>query len=493
MSSIKKLAGQTAIYGLSTIVGRLLNYLLVPLLTHVFNPEQFGVITEFYAYISILIIILTYGTETTLFNYSRNSENKEKVYSTLLGSLAITTLLFFALIIIFLHPISNLLNYPNNSNYILYVAGIIGLDAFTALPFAKLREQNKAFKFAIFKLINIGVYIILTLYFLWICPIVIKNPDSFLFSLVNTTYVSGNGLSYVFIANLIASVVTLFLLLPSIFKIKFEFDTQLWKTMIRYSYPLLLAGLAGMANETLDRILLKYLLPQNISMQQVGIYGACYKISILMTIFTQTYRYAAEPFFFSHAKNKNSKALYAKTMLYFVIICSVIFLGTMLNMQWIKYFVGKDFWVGLQVVPILLLANLFLGIFFNLSIWYKLADKTRFGAYLTFFGAIITITLNLILIPFLGYVGSAWATLVCYVSMTILSFIVGQKYFPIPYQVGKILFYLLLSVALFISAKFLITNSDTHSLIANNLILLFFVAFIYFNERKNFKIKTNED
>ncbi|MES2836926.1 MAG: oligosaccharide flippase family protein [Bacteroidota bacterium] len=493
MSSIKKLAGQTAIYGLSTIVGRLLNYLLVPLLTHVFNPEQFGVITEFYAYISILIIILTYGTETTLFNYSRNSENKEKVYSTLLGSLLVSTLAFFALVLLFLSPISNALNYANNSNYVVYVAFIIGIDAFTALPFAKLREENKAFKFAFFKLINIGINIILTLYFLWICPVVIQNSDSFLFSFVNATYNASNGVAYVFIANLVASVVTLLLLLPSIFKINFVFDKQLWKTMIRYSYPLLLAGLAGMANETLDRILLKYLLPADIAMEQVGIYGACYKISILMTIFTQTYRYAAEPFFFSHAKNKNSKSLYAKTMLYFVIVCSVIFLGTMLNMQWIKYFVGKDFWVGLNVVPILLLANLFLGIFFNLSIWYKLAEKTRYGAVLTFFGAAITIVLNSILIPVLGYVGSAWATLICYVSMTILSYYIGQKYFPIPYQVGKILLYLLLSVGLFISTKFLITNNDTINLVVNNFIVLFFIAFVYFNERKNFKLNTNED
>ena len=248
--------------------------------------------------------------------------------------------------------------------------------------------------------------------------------------------------------------------------------------------PLLIAGLAGMVNETLDRILLSHLLPEKVAMIQTGIYGACYKISIIMTIFVQTFRFAAEPFFFNHSKEKDSKKTYAEIMNYFVIVCSLIFLGTMMNMDWIQYFVGKDYREGLAVVPILLLANMFLGIFFNQSIWYKLTGQTHYGAFLTIFGAIITIVLNIYWIPRIGYIGSAWATLICYASMMIASYFLGNKHYPVNYDLKRIVGYLTLSVLLFFISTFIKSNSVTINLILNNILLIGFIGVIWKLEGK---------
>ena len=427
--------------------------------------------------------------ETALFRFSSVEENKNKVYSTAIVSLFVSTLIFLLPVIFFSGSIANVLKYPGNHNYIVWVALIIGLDAFTSIPFAKLREQNKAFLFASLKFINIIVNIGLTVFFVWFCKKTHESPTSSFYNLVEKVYNPEIGVGYVFVANMLANAVSLILLLPQILKTKFEFDIALWKRMMWYALPVLIAGLAGMTNETMDRILLKYLLPADMAMTQVGIYGACYKISILMTIFIQTFRYAAEPFFFSHSAKEDAKILYAEVMNYFVIACSFIFLATMANIEWIQYFVGSSFRTGLPVVPILLLANLCLGIFFNLSIWYKLTGETKYGAYLTVFGAAITLLLNFFLIPRIGYMGSAWATLACYASMMLLSYIIGQKHYLIHYDLKRILGYLALSLTLYLSCRFFETESAFINLIFNNLLLLVFVIVVFSVEKLKSKSK----
>ena len=485
MTPLRKLASQTAIYGLPTIVGRLLNYFLTPLYTYLFSPTEFGDVTTAYAYVSFLLVFLTYGMETTLFRFSQTEIEKEKVYSTALTSLIISSVTFILLTCLFSIPISETLNFSGHPEYIIWFGLILGCDAFSALPFAKLRQQNKAKRFAIIKSTNISINIGLNLFFLWFCKGVYDAPQSAFKPFVEMIYNPAIGIGYIFISNLVASIITLILLGPEIFSVKWRVDVELWKRMMKYGLPLLIAGLAGMANETLDRVLIPLLLPEEIAKSQNGIYGACYKIAILMTIFIQAFRFAAEPFFFSHSKEKDSKKTYADIMKYFVIICSIIFLGTMMNMQWIQYFVGEKFRVGLDVVPILLLANLFLGIFINQSIWYKLTGQTGYGALLTIFGAVITISLNIYWIPRFGFIGSAWATFICYASMMIVSYFWGNKHYPVNYDLKRILGYLVLSVTLYFISTFIKTESSIINLFLNNFMLMVFVFVVWKLERKN--------
>jgi len=483
LNPLKKLASQTAIYGLPTIVGRLLNYFLTPLYTYNFTTSEFGVVTSAYAYVSFLLVFLTYGMETTVFKFSQSENDKQKVYTTALLSVFITSASFIILASIFSHSISESIRFTGHPEYIVWFAIIIGTDALTAIPFAKLREQGKAKRFALIKTINIIVNIGLNLFFILYCKTVFEAEESSYKGFVEKVYDPEIGIGYIFISNLIASIITLLLLSPEILRLRYVFDSPLWKRMMRYALPLLIAGLAGMINETLDRVLLTYLLPKEEAMAQTGIYGACYKVSIIMTIFIQTFRFAAEPFFFSHSKEKDAQKTYAKIMTYFVIICSVIFLGTMSNMEWIQYFVGKDFRVGLNIVPILLLANLFLGVFINQSIWYKLTGQTHYGALLTIFGAIITITLNFYWIPRIGYIGSAWATLICYASMMIASYFLGNKHYPVNYDLKRILGYLALSLTLYFIGSLVKSDSTIINLMIGNILLLAFVVFIWKMER----------
>lgn len=447
-SLIKKLAGQTAIYGLSSIIGRLLNYLLVPIYTRIFAPEEYGVVTELYAYVTFLLIILTYGMETGFFRFSQDKERFNKVYSTSLTSLFATSVVFVILINLFTQPIANWMEYGAHPEYIRWFGFILAIDAFSAIPFAKLRQQGKAWKFATVKLINIVTNIGFNLFFLLLCPKLMQShPDSVLLKIYNPDI----GVGYVFVSNLIASSLTLLLLLPEILNVKYSFRKKILREILWYSFPLLIGGLAGMMNETIDRILLRHLLPENVNaLHQIGIYGANYKLAILMTLFIQMFRYAAEPFFFSQSKEKNSKELYARVLKYFTIFGLLIFLGITLYIDIFKYFIDPDYHEGLKVVPVLLLANLFLGIYFNLSIWYKLNQLTRFGAYMAIFGAIITISLNLVLIPIIGYMGSAWATLACYSSMTVLSYFLGRNFFPISYDLRSLFIYALIAGGIFV-------------------------------------------
>lgn len=480
-SPLKKLAGQTAVYGMSSIIGRLLNYLLVPLYTRLFAPEVYGVVTELYAYVTFLLILLTYGMETGFFRFAQDKNIFDRVYTSILSSLAVTSTAFMVLLLIFLKPLAGVMEYEAHPEYILWMGLIVSLDAFISIPFAKLRLQNKAWKFAIIKLVNIGVNIGLNLYFLILCPrLAINNPDSVLLSI----YSPNIGVGYVFIANLAANLLTFLMLLPEILNVRFSFDKKLLKKILIYSMPLLIAGFAGMINETLDRVLLKHMVPDAMNpMEQLGIYGANYKLAILMTLFIQMFRYAAEPFFFSNKNESNAKELYAKATKYFIICGLMIFLGVMFYIDIVKYFIDVDYHEGLKVVPILLLANLFLGIFFNFSIWYKLNDMTKYGAYLAVFGALITIILNVILIPKYGYMGSAWATLICYFAMALLSFYWGQKYYKVPYKLLNAGFYFVLAIILYVSSIYLRPESQTMVYILNTCLLLVFTIVFVVKER----------
>ncbi len=458
MDPLKRLAGQTAIYGLSSIVGRLINFLLVPLYTNIlFNTGEYGIIAEMYAYVAFLLILLTYGMETAFFRFSHQEPaQKQRVYSTTLMSIMSTSSLFVLLVILFRQPLADILRHPGHTEYIVWLGIIIGLDTLNAIPFARLRAENKAFAFAAIKLIGIAANILFILLFLVLSPWLLENhPQSFLAPLISRLYDPSIGVGYVFISNLIATAITTILLLPVMLTAGFHFSVNTWKTMLRYAWPLILVGMAGVVNETLDKLLLKYMLPPDIAMSHVGIYSACYKISVFMTIFIQAFRFAAEPFFFAQAAHEQAREMYARVMKYFVVACLFIFLGIMLFMDIVQYFVGKEFRVGLAVVPILLMANLFLGVYFNLSIWYKLTGQTLYGAWIALAGAAITILLNIWWIPLFGYHGSAWATLICYFAMMVISYLYGQKHYPVPYEMGKILSMIAMALAIYLGSTLL--------------------------------------
>ena len=480
MNPLKKLASQTAIYGLSSVVGRLLNYLLVPLYTRYFIPEEYGVVTELYAYVAFLVIVLTYGLETAFFRFSQKENNNRIVYSTSLISLIFTSLLFICFMFSFSENISAFIGYSTNQEYVKWFALIIGLDAISSISFAKLRALNKATRFALIRLVNIFINIGLNLFFIIYCPYVIENDLQSL-NFVNSVYSQSVGVGYIFIANLIASVVTIFMLLPEMINSVWIFDKKLWKKMMIYASPLLLAGLAGMTNETIDRILLKYLLPDNInSSREIGLYGAFYKLSVIMILFIQTFRFAAEPFFFSQERQVNAKKIYADVMKFFVIVLAFIFLIVTTFYDFFINFLGSDYHDerGFLVVSILLLANFFLGIYYNLSIWYKLTEKTIYGAGLAVFGATITVILNFILIPSIGFVGSAFATLICYFSMMIVSFILARKHYPIPYNFSRILLYFSLMISIFV-----ILYYTSFTLLIDVLFILVYLLIVYVLEK----------
>ncbi len=483
---LSKLAGQTAIYGLSSIVGRLLNYLLTPLLTRVFTEGQYGVITEWYSYSGFLLVLFVYGMETAFFRYIRQAQDMERVYSTVMLSLLTSTALFVGLLIGFSGQLSGLINYAQHSEYLIWFALIIGLDAISAIPFARLRYQERAYRFAGIKLVNIGVNVGLTLFFLLVCPV---WADKYAF--IGAWYQPDIGVGYVFIANLIAGIVTLLLLAPELLKIQFKFDPILWKQMFRYALPLVVVGFAGIINEMLDRVILKYLLPYDPDTNQamLGIYGACYKLSILMSLFTQAYRFAAEPLFFAHASQEDAPKLYAASMKYFVIAGTLIFIGVMLFIDVFEHFIGEAFRVGLAVVPFLLLANLMLGVYYNLSIWYKLSNKTQIGAYISLVGAAITIALNVLLIPYFGYMGAAWATLACYTVMVVMSYFIGQKHYPIPYETVRLSVYIGIGIALVVIDAYIVSDLKAiPALLIRLSLILAYMAYVY--RKEMFKRRT---
>jgi len=474
MSIIKKLASQTAIYGLSSIFGRFLNYLLVPLYTYYFTAAEYGVVSEFYAYAGFFSVLLLFGFETGYFRFrDKDHTGPDLAYSTALMFVVLINLSFFVLILLINAQLSAALNYANHPEYVLCFSLILILDAVAAIPFARLRAENRAFRFAGIKIFEIGVTVLLSLFFIIYCPkLYAADPDSWIAPIYNPAI----GIGYIFIANLSASGFKFLLLASQLSGLAWGFDRALFGRMVRYSLPMAVIGFAGIINEMLDRALLKYLLPYDTltNMKMLGIYSACYKLSILMSLFIQAFRYAAEPFFFAYADKSDARRVYARVLKFFVIFCVFIFLLVTLFIDFFKYFVGEEFRAGLEVVPILLLANLCLGIYVNLSIWYKLTDRTLMGASVSLAGAALTIALNVWWIPLLGYVGSAWATLACYGCMAIVSYLLGQKYYPVDYDVKRMLGYIGLGIGLYFAHGQLLVTVDWQPwLLAGALMLLY--------------------
>ena len=488
MNIIKKLASQTAVYGISSIFGRFLNYLLVPLYTYYFTAAEYGVVSEFYAYAGFFSVLLLFGFETGYFRFrDKEQPGRDVAYSTALLFVVLINLGFFVLILLVNTQLSAALNYAEHPEYVLCFSLILVLDAVAAIPFARLRAENKAFRFAGIKVFEILVTVLLSLFFIIYCPkLYAANPESWIAPIYNPAI----GIGYIFIANLIASGFKFLLLSPQLSGLAWGFDRQLFGRMVRYSLPMVVIGFAGIINEMLDRALLKYLLPYDYltNMKMLGVYSACYKLSILMSLFIQAFRFAAEPFFFAYADKSDARQVYAVVLKFFVIFCVFIFLLVTLFIDFFKYFVGEEFRAGLVVVPILLLANLCLGIYVNLSIWYKLTDRTLMGAAVSLAGAALTIVLNIWWIPLLGYVGSAWATLACYGSMAIASYLLGQKYYPVDYDVKRVIGYIGLGIGLYYAHGQLLMSLAWHWqpwLLACALMLIYMLTTVLFERRQN--------
>ena len=485
MSIIRKLASQTAIYGISSIFGRFLNYLLVPLYTYYFTAAEYGVVSEFYAYAGFFSVLLLFGFETGYFRF-RDKEQPERdvAYSTALIFVVLINLGFFLGILLINTQLSAALNYASHPEYVLCFSIILILDAVASIPFARLRAEDRAFRFAGIKIIEILVTVLLSLLFIIYCPkAYAENPQSWVALIYNPAV----GIGYIFIANLMASVFKFLLLFPQLSGLAWGFDRELFGRMVRYSLPMVVIGFAGIINEMLDRALLKYLLPYDwqTNLKMLGIYSACYKLSILMSLFIQAFRYAAEPFFFAYSDKSDARKVYAEVLKFFVIFCVFIFLLVTLFIDFFKYFVGDEFRAGLEVVPILLLANLCLGIYVNLSIWYKLTDRTLMGAFVSLAGAALTIVLNIWWIPVLGYVGSAWATLACYGSMAVVSYLLGRKYYPVDYDVKRVIGYIGLGVGLyFAQGQLLMTSNWQPWLLASALMTLYILITALFEGRQ---------
>ncbi len=489
MSGIKKLAGQTIWYGVSSIAARFLNYLLTPYLTFKFTALQYGEMSTVYAFIPFMNIIFTYGLETAFFRYAATTD-KTRVYNTTSVSLIVSTLLFSVSLYLFREPVAQLLRIEDHVEYITLSAGIIALDALSTIAFARLRLDERPRKFALIKVAGIVINIAFVYFFLSVCPsIKAKDPNGFIGSFFNPAWAVG----YILLANLLQSAITLLLLSKEWLGFQWKFDKALWREMMRYSLPLIVVGFAGMINETLDRIMLTWWAPggtEEAAKIETGIYSACYKLAILISLSIQAFRMGAEPFFFKQSTDASAPKTYARVMKFFVITICVMFLLVSLYLDIWKYFLSKEvYWTGLKVVPILLLANMFLGIYYNLSIWYKVTNKTGIGARITLIGAAITIVLNYLFIPKYGYMACAWATFCCYGTMMVLSFLWGQKEYYIPYAWKKLLAYIVIVVLLyFVHRLFMLIGAGSwvnHGFAT--ILLAAFVWFILQVEKKEFQ------
>ncbi|MBC8084462.1 MAG: polysaccharide biosynthesis protein [Hymenobacter sp.] len=454
MSVAKKLASQAAIYGVSSIVGRVLTYFLVSVYTARFAPAEYGIVTDLYAYVAFFNVLYTYGLETAYFRFAnRPGTDQARLYDQVLSLLLLSSALLSAGLLLLATPVVEALRYPGQERYIIWLAVILGIDSVVSIPFARLRLENRARKFAGVRLANTVVNVALTLFFLVLCPDVLAGkylPG--LRPLVAAVYDPRLGVGYVFLVNLLANALYLPLLWRELSDFRFRPDWAGIPALWRYGYPIMIMGLAGMVNEMLSRLLLKYWLPEGFypgqsNLAALGVFGACYKLSIFMQLVIQAFRYAAEPFFFAQSNEQNSPATFALVLKWFTLCCALIFVGVSLNLEWIGtlFLRRPEYREGLVVVPVLLLANLFLGVYYNLSVWFKLTDKTYYGTYISLGGAVLTIALNFLLIPVLGYLGSALATLACYGMMAGVCWRLGEQHFPIPYPVARLAGWLLVA------------------------------------------------
>lgn len=476
MSKIKRLAGDTVLYGLGSIVPRVINFFLILPQTSVFNPEEYGVITDVYAWVAFLNVLYTFGMESAYFRFStREGANPTHAFNAAQTAVTIITVVLSFFFILFSSSIAGGMSMPKHADYIIWIVGIISVDALVAIPFAKLRLEKKALTFAAAKLTNVMVIVVLNIYFL------------------KVAYDPSIGVAYVFIINLIGNALYLFFFVKTFLKWRPVLDMKILGSMTNYAYPIMLTGLAGMTNEMFSRITLRSWLPENFypgksSEYALGVFGACYKFATFMSIAVQAFRFAAEPFFFSNAKDKNSPELFATINHYFIIVCSVLLLGVSVNMEIFKHLLRDNaYWEGLNIVPVLLTAYLFYGVYFNLTIWFKLTDKTYYGTIITVCGAIVTIVANYVLIPVAGYTGSSWATLICYLFMAVICYLMGQKYYPIPYKVVPGLGYISLALALIFLHQAIHPDGYWASLAWGNTLLIAFLLTTYFIERKTMR------
>ncbi|MFN8407404.1 MAG: oligosaccharide flippase family protein [Sphingobacteriaceae bacterium] len=492
MSTLKRFAGQTAIYGLSAIFSRLLNFILTPIYVRLYSAKVYGIFTFMYSWASMLNAVLAMGMETTFFRYlNKYQEKKDKVYSNTFMAIVFTACSFLLFTIFFADDIARWMQRDSGGlyhrdyvRYVKYFIYILVVDALAVIPFAKVRADERPMRYGMIKLANILTFIGCNFLFIFLIPYLIKSGGSF--ALFFSQWYRSGWVGYVFISNLIASCLTLLLLLPEFLKLKLKYDGKLMLEMFIYSFPVLIANISFIINENIDKIFLGFLLPKGAGQQDVGIYGACCKLAIFLNIFVQAFRLGAEPFFFSHAGAENARQTYSRIMNYFVIVVSIIFIALTANIEILKYFIKGNpaqqelYWSGLGVVPILLFGYVSLGIYMNLSIWYKLSDQTRYALYISGVGAILTILVNVFFIPRYSYWASAWASLIAYATMMVLSYVMGQRNYPIPYQLKKNVMYLLVSSGI----VYLSFEVFHHHLVIGNIFLVLFMIAVFIIERR---------
>lgn len=479
MASIKSLAKDTAIYGMSSIVGRFLNYLLVPLYTAKISAASggYGIVTNVYAYTALLMVILTYGMETTFFRFAnKEGEDANRVYGTILAMVGSTSLLFIALVFMFINPVSCAMGYAGHPEYIWTMALVVAMDAFQCIPFSYLRYKKKPLKFAGLKMLFIIMNILLNVFFFVVYPEFSGEPTS---------------VGYVFYINLGCTAFIMLCFYKELTVVCPSFDRQLMRRMLSYSWPILILGIAGILNQTADKILFPYIYDRSDVHEQLGIYGAASKIAMIMAMITQAFRYAYEPFVFGKSNDKDSRDTYAKAMKYFIIFTLLAFLCVMGYINIIRYIIGRDYWAGLRVVPIVMVAEIMMGIYFNLSFWYKLIDKTIWGAWFSGIGCVVLITVNVVFVPQYGYIACAWAGVAGYFTAMSLSYFAGQKYYPIAYPLRDIFIYVLVAAVFFAGITFI--NGSMLPLWAsvalNSVIILLYLALIVMKERKRVVIR----
>ncbi|TCD02639.1 lipopolysaccharide biosynthesis protein [Pedobacter psychroterrae] len=494
MSVLKKFMGQTAIYGVSTVLSRLFGFILTPIYTRAYGSATYGILTKLFAYASLINAVLAFGMESTYFRYlNKHEDKKQEVYNNSFLCIAGIATLFLLTGLVFRNSIAAYLTSDpaqlnDYKNYVSCFIWILFVDAICVIPFARLRAEDRAVKYSIIKFSNIGIFVAFNLLFIKAVPAMAAN-DWPLAGWMSAWYKT-EWVGYVFISNLIASLATFLMLLPEFLKLQLRFDKELFAKMFTYSWPVLVANLSFIVNENLDKIALSELLPVAIADRDVGIYGAVCKIAIFMSIFITAFRLGAEPFFFSHAKNENAKNTYALILRYFVIALTLIFVGLVANIEILKYFISRDaehiaeYWVGLPAVPYLLFGYVCLGIYSNLAIWYRLSDQTRYGLYISLVGAAVTIGLNFVLIPRYSYMGSAWVSMLAYFVMMVISYVLGQRHYPIPYELKRISAYLLVSVVLVVLSFWVFKRN----IYIGNILLLVFTAGVFYFEKDQLKL-----
>lgn len=479
---MKGLMKDTAIYGLSSILGRFLNWCLTPFYIYIFtDPAELGQAWALYGYVALFLILLTYGMEIGFFRFmNKEDENPDKVYSTGVISLATTSLLFIIFCFLFIDPIAEWIKYPGSKDHILIMVIVVALDAFMVIPYAYLRYQKRPVRFMIMRMAFILLNIFFNVFLLWLCPLIYQSAPE----LIDWFYDPNYGIGYIFVANLLATVLVLLLLIPNTMKrLKLFFDSALLKRMLKYSFPLLILGIAGVVSQTVAQLTYPHIFEDiEEAYRQIGIYNSCVKFTMVIAMFIQAFRYAYEPFIFGKSKDKDNRKSYADAMKYFVIFVLLIFVGVMFYIDIIQEFIlwlgGKNYIVGLNILPPAMMGEVLFGIYYNLSVWYKLTDNTRFGAWFSVSGAVIQVVMNLALVPIFGYIASAWATLVSNFLIMTVCYFVGQKYFPIKYDLKTISFYFILAAVFYVVGMYLPIENELLKILYRTVLLIIFILII---------------